>query len=818
MDHRQRSVSSKRLGPSKTKQLCFLIHLVLIATATPLVADVTAADVDAAIQKGREALLQQIRMVDVIGYQKPGGPRQTVSGTVTRRRGGVVIIETADGKTERIAERYIKDWQRGGFVKEEEQYIHYGGRTALACLALLNSDLELSEPRLKRCVDALALHPLPESGTYVRALRTSIWSHLLLQRRLGAASQRTYKRLLDNDMKWLEREMQPSGAYDYGFDLGDGDSSNTQFAHLGLWRGNLAGAEVSRNRWERIESFWIKSQRPGGGWAYVPGVSGPSSSMTVAGCNSLYIVLDRLYARADRVYRPLRGCIPNKVARKQIEKIFAAIRAGNDYLDLHPYDPEANKGYELFGIERLGLASGEASIGNRNWYRDSVGSVSARKWGEDVIADSFALIFLVHGQAPILLQKLAHGSKADDWNFYFRDLHGLTSYINGTFERLHRWQYVPADATLPVLKHAPFLLISGTKAFTLEPDVRARLTQYIADGGTLIFHADLSSRAFASAARSEIEKILAATPWPLRELAEDHPLFSCQFNLNQPGLRIPVAAAADGPRLLAVLFEKDIAGAWHQRQQQYERLFQLMANLRTYAAPPYQELPRVLPQPQVATPRKAYLGNLTVRRFAYRGDWRGHFRLWERQAARIETLSGVRIEHIPTQRGEDIEAIKKADMLFVALRGQPEFTDEQIEQLRAYADAGGLVLIESTDGQQQGNAAVLQLMRRIDIGKQSVIDAAHPLMTGAFPGGSALDNLKTSAAGATLLTGSKVPPLLARTVDGELRVLACPFDLSAALDRHHIWQRVGLDVPSTERLVSNILSFRHHQLTNRGRS
>jgi len=817
-DRPWRSHSSIRCDLRKKSCTHILIAVALFACAAPLSADVTAADVDAAIQKGREALLQQIRMIDVIAYQKPGGQRQTISGTVTRRRGGVVIIETADGNTERIAERYIKDWQRGGFVNKEEQYIHYGGRTALACLALLNSDLELSEPRLKRCVDALAMHPLPESGTYVRALRASIWSHLLLQRRLGAASQRAYKRLLDNDMKWLEREMQPSGAYDYGFDLGSGDSSNTQFAHLGLWRGNLAGAEVSRSRWERIERFWLKTQSPGGGWSYVPGASGPSSSMTVAGCNSLYIVLDRLYARADRVYRPLRGCQPNKVARKQIEKIFAAIRAGNEYLDLHPYDPEANKGYELFGIERLGLASGEASTGNRNWYRDSVGSVSGRDWGEDVIADSFALIFLVHGQAPILFQKLAHGSKADDWNFYFRDLHGLTSYINGTFERLHRWQYVPADATLPVLKHAPFLLISGTEAFTLEPDVRDRLTQYIADGGTLIFHADLSSRAFASAARSEIEKILEATPWPLRDLAEDHPLFSCQFNFNQPGLRIPVAAAADGPRLLAVLFEKDIAGAWHQRQQQYERLFQLMANLRTYAAPPYQALPRVLPQPQPATPRKAYLGNLTVRRFAYRGDWRGHFRLWERQAARIETLSGVRIEHIPTQRGDDIEAIKKADMLFVALRGQPEFTNEQIEQLRAYADAGGFVLIESTDGQQRGNAAVLQLMRRIDIGKQSVIDAAHPLMTGAFPGGSALDNLKTSAAGATLLTGSKVPPLLARTVEGELRVLACPFDLSAALDRHHIWQRVGLDVSSTERLVSNILIFRRHQLTKRGRS
>ncbi len=810
--------ASKNLMTSNTCRLALFVFTALVITTTPLAADVTAPAVDAAIQNGREALLQQIRMVDEITYQQPGGQQKTVRGTVTRRRGGIVIIETSDGSQERITERYITNWARGGFVNKEEAYIHYGGRTALACLALLNSDLELSEPRLKRCVDALALHPLPESGTYVRALRASIWSHLLLQRRLSASSQRTYKRLLETDMTWLEREMQPSGAYDYGFDLGDSDSSNTQFAHLGLWRGNLAGAEINRSRWERIEDFWLKSQSPSGGWSYVPGASRPTSSMTVAGCNSLYIVLDRLYARADRVYRPLQGCQPNKVARKQIEKIFAAIRAGNEFLDLNPYDPEANKGYELFGIERLGLVSGEASIGNRDWYRDSVGSVSARKWSEDVIADSFALIFLVHGQAPVLFQKLAHGSTNDDWNYYFRDLHGITSYINGTFERLHRWQYVPANATLPVLKHAPFLLISGTETFGLDPDVRDRLTQYIADGGTLVFHADLSSRKFAAAARKEIEKILAATPWPLRELSESHPLFSCQFNLNKPGLRIPVSAAADGPRLLAVLFEKDIAGGWHQRQLQYERLFQIIANLRTYAAPTYSELPRVLPQPHHETPRKAYLGNLTVRRFAYHGDWRGHFRLWERQAGHIEKLSGVRVMHIPTQREDDIDDIKKADMLFVAVRGQPEMTDKQIEQLRAYADAGGFILIESTDGQKNGNAAVLQLMNRIDVGKQSVVDAAHPLITGAFPGGSGLDKLNTSAAGASLLTGSNVPPLLARTVGDDLRVLACPFDLSAALDRHHIWQRVGLDVPSTDRLVSNILAFRRHQLSGDGRS
>ena len=754
-------------------------------------------------------------MEDVITYQPPGGPARTVRGTVTRIRGGVVMVETGDGEPERVSERYIKDWQRGGFVRQEESYIHYGGRSALACLALLNSDLELSEPRLKRCVDALAMHPLPEAGTYVRALRTSIWSHLLLQRRLGAASQRNYKRLLERDMTWLEREMQPNGVYDYGSDLGDGDSSNTQFAHLGLWRGNLAGAEVNRSRWERVESFWLKTQKPSGGWGYIPGSSNSRSSMTVAGCNSLYIVLDRLYARGDRAYRPLRGCQPNRVVRKKIERVFEAIRAGDDYLDLHPYDPEASKGYELFGIERLGLASGQALIGKRDWYRDSVADVSHRDWGEDVIADSFALIFLVHGQAPILFQKLAHGAKDEDWNYYFRDLHGLTQYINNTFERLHRWQYVPKDATLTTLKHAPFLLISGTQQFALAPEVRERLTQYIADGGTLIFHADLSNRAFVESAEDEIKKILHATPWPLRELPEDHPLYTCQFNLNQPGLKPHILASADGPRLLALLIDKDIAGAWHQRQMQFERLFQVMANLRTYAATTYTDLPRVLSQPPTAPQRRARLGAVTVRRFAYDGDWRGHFRLWQRHADRIESTSGVRINFVPARQGDDADDLRRADLMFVALRGKPNITDQQLAVLRSYIEAGGFVLIESTDGQGDGNNAVLDLTRKLNVGKQVILDGTHPIISGTFPGGEPLGRLTTTTAGANLLAGGNVPPLLAREIDGELRVLACPFDLSAALERHHIWRRVGLDGPFTDRLVANVLAHRVHQMQQR---
>jgi hypothetical protein len=125
---------------------------------------------------------------------------------------------------------------------------------------------------------------------------------------------------------------------------------------------------------------WLETQMSDGGWSYSGSGNHdlPTSSMTVAGCNSLYITLDRFYSRSDYPYTIFEGARPNKKAREAIARVYDAIRRGDSFLRSHPPDTGTFHGYELFGLERLGMASGCGRIGGEDWFEAHAGHVAAR--------------------------------------------------------------------------------------------------------------------------------------------------------------------------------------------------------------------------------------------------------------------------------------------------------------------------------------------------------------------------------------------------------------------------------------------------------
>lgn len=778
-------------------------------------AEVDTAAIDRAIERGKAALLGKVRTRDEITWVAgTSGHVRTESGVVIRQRGGNVELETNGGEVIVIPRGNIRSWLKRGFVEQEMPSTHHGGPTALAALALLSAEVELSNERLSMMIDALAEHSLPEAGTYVRSLRASVWAKLLNAPRITSEQRVRFKRLLYKDVQWLQSEIKPDGAFDYGHGItvneGSGDASNTQFANLGLWLGDLNGGEVARETWQKIERYWMNGRAASGGWAYIAGGDGATSSMTVAGCNSLYIVLERLYARGDYAYQRYEGCKPNKKVRKRVAEIFQAIHDGNSFLTTNPPDISMHQRYELFGIERLGLASGLAEIGGLDWFRGYANAAVSQKWGDDVIADAFTLIFLVHGQAPILIQKLKHDDEEDAWNFYFRDLHGLTIFLSRSFERLYRWQYVPADADLHTLQNAPFLLISGHASLTLSGVMKERLRKYVDGGGLILLHADHASRRFGKSAKPIFESMFEREGWKFERLSNDHPLYTCLYGREGRRKRIPLEAICDGPRLLVVYCPVDLAGAWHQQRRNFKDIFEIMANLRVYAAPAHEMLPRVLRRDEPDPPAKRNRGELRVKRFAHSGDWNAHLGMWERQAERIRRATGITI--ISDESGKRDDDLSQYDIVHMTTRGKVKPTDAEIETLKAYVNGGGLLLLESADGTATGNRAIVKLIRLLGFGENRLLTGTDVLATGAFPEGQPLKKLVTTRFSPQLLQQGDAPPILLGVVDDRVGVIACPFDLSAGFERQQIWQRVGFEAESTDRIVRNILNFRLAQI------
>ncbi|MCG8404752.1 MAG: DUF4159 domain-containing protein [Phycisphaerales bacterium] len=794
----------------------YFIYLVVASAAphfstTPAIAQLSQeATVEKATERGIQALLNRIRTDDLIQYRKKKKGRViTVRGRVTSIRNGIVELKTDQGKKVFIRKGRIVVWKRAGYIDPEQPELFYGGPSALTAFALLTAGVPTTHPKMKLLIDALAKDDTKKVGTYVHGLRASVWS-ALLDGRTNKSHRRKYRRLLRQDMSWLTRAMNGQGSYGYGLQGGAPDNSNTQFANLGLWAGAIVNIEVASRLWERIANYWIKCQDPSGAWPYRIRSKRISPSMTVAGCNSLYIVLDRFYSRADEPYQYFEGASPNKAARKKMERIYRSIEDGDKFLELHPPNIIQFRGYELFGLERLGLTSGQARIGGQDWFRHYAPIVARREWGKDPIADAFALIFLVHGQAPVLMQKLEHGKNANNWNYYHRDLFSLMRYMTRTFERLVRWQRIPANASIQSLQDAPILYISGNRKLKLPSSTQRRIRRYIDQGGTVFLHADRAGNQFVESATEMFEKMFADRKLRFEQLEESHPLYRCHFDGGEKGWKrpVPFSALADGPRLLAILCPVDIAGAWHQDRRKLEELFQIMANVRVYCAPAYHQLPKVLRSSGRTTPFAPERGTLSLKRVRHQGEWDAHLGVWERQRVNIHQRTGIKLQISEDDKTLKTKEMQKYDLLHLTTRGSTRLDRKLLTKLTNYLKNGGLLLIDSADGQSAGNAAVLELVNALKVGQKDLLPKNHSMATGAVPGGHPLNNLETTRAGTSLQRANAPPPIIIRTIDGRVAVVACPFDLVAGLDGHFIWNRVGYSPKSTAYIVDNILLWR----------
>src|SRR5271165_5744218 len=110
------------------------------------------------------------------------------------------------------------------------------------------------------------------------------------------------------------------------------------------------------------------------------------------------------------------------------------------------------KHYFLYGLERAGRLCGIRFFGRFDWYRLGAEELvrTQNKLGgfwrgvgqeNDVIATSFALLFLAKGRAPVLINKLRH-LPADDWNNDPDDVRNIVGVVSRDWNNLLTWQTV----------------------------------------------------------------------------------------------------------------------------------------------------------------------------------------------------------------------------------------------------------------------------------------------------------------------------------------------------------------------------------------
>ena len=186
---------------------------------------------------------------------------------------------------------------------------------------------------------------------------------------------------------------------------GIGDLSNGQYGTLGAWALMDAEIELPIEYWRVSDRFWRLTQRTDGCWGYEPSGRRPEATMGVAGIASLFLTSEqmdtqiRLDPRTD----------------KELDKGLAWLDAS--------FKPNSN-GYYMYGVERVGLASGLKFFGTTNWYK--TGAMTLLKsqgkegqWNGDFIGangnrgTAYALLFLARGRNPVLFNKLEYAGPWD---------------------------------------------------------------------------------------------------------------------------------------------------------------------------------------------------------------------------------------------------------------------------------------------------------------------------------------------------------------------------------------------------------------------
>ncbi len=254
---------------------------------------------------------------------------------------------------------------------------------------------------------------------------------------------------------------------------------------------------------------------------------------------------------------------------------------GFEWLAGHGFQAVQNYGagqqwkfYYLYALERTGRLSGVRLIGQHDWYRVGADELvreqnkAAGSWqgalieSQQVLATSFAVLFLAKGRAPVLINKLSH-APAGDWNNDADDVRNLVEIVSRDWKTLLTWQIVESsNATVTELLRAPIVFINGHKAPSIAGSGAENLREYVERGGCIFAEACCGSPEFDRGFRTLMAEMFPEKESEIQPLADDHPIWRTTFQ-RTPGAH-PLWGIRRRGRVAVVYSPADLSCYWNQ--------------------------------------------------------------------------------------------------------------------------------------------------------------------------------------------------------------------------------------------------------------
>ena len=693
------------------------------------------------------------------------------------------------------------DMKRIGYTVNLGQW---GGLTALSCYALLAAGESAQGARLAPAIKWLDHADI--KGNYALSMKAQLYHYLPSTSAVRHAAQRD----ADLFQQGMSHGDKNGGLYDYLDDpkFTRVDHSVSQYCVLGMWSCEQAGAQVDRKYWADVEAAWVRDQQGGGGWCYQKTATEHypiDASMTAAGVATLFITQDYLHADAGVKCVGNISSPPIDAGLKWMTDNFQ--RVFTDKAQLSPY-------YALYGVERIGLASGYKYFGTTDWYRTGTEYLLTHQsddgsWGS-VQSTCFALLFLSRGRAPIVFNKLQYesGSKIGNWNERPRDAANATRFISRSTERDLNWQIINLHVDERELHEAPVLLITGNQPLDLGPDSEAKLKRYCEEGGIILGNADGGSLPFAASFRKLAKKLFP--DYAMRSLPADSPILRGeQYPANRWKQPVAVQSLSNGVReMMLLLADGDAAKWWQLNDTSKVSAFQFVDDLFLYAVDKQNLLERGKTYQVDVDAKLAPTRTVRVARLQYDGNWDPEPAGWPRLAAILHNTADINLVTTVVKLGDNK---LDAGIRIAHLTGTTKLklSPVQRQELHDFVTGGGTLIVDAAGGSAPfADSAEQQLAIIFGNDAAAQLKNVMPATSAVYhvPGGT-IDAFGYRQYARSMLGSFKGPQLRAIEMDGRPAVYFSRLDLSAGLVGQPVDGIMGYDPDTAVSIVRNLVAM-----------
>lgn len=256
------------------------------------------------------------------------------------------------------------------------------GESAMMALAMIKADVPVTDPtvsallaRIRARFDSTGYNPERMGGT-------DIYEAGVVAMALANLDAESRRAELEQVAKFLIGRQNANGSWDYT-GRPNGDTSISQYAVLGLWEADNAGARVPATVWDRVAQWFLSTQAGGGSWNYHRDEAGhpETLSMTAAGVGSLLICKRQLLLHAKGMDKPSKLLVPlnptgddaSYEPKTSSARIDQAVNRGLGWLASSftlGSDPIVGSSvyYGLYGVERIGALSEKTTLGRIDWF------------------------------------------------------------------------------------------------------------------------------------------------------------------------------------------------------------------------------------------------------------------------------------------------------------------------------------------------------------------------------------------------------------------------------------------------------------------